>query len=82
VGEDLRGHVANTLHIQIWMALIALVIPKYLQLKARFGWSLSNIVTLPRMNLFINRDLWTWLNDPFSAPPLPPKPVRGSLALA
>jgi hypothetical protein len=66
------GTSANALHIQIWTALIALLILKYLQLKARFAWSLSNLVALLRMNLFVYRDLWTWLNEPFTPPPLPP----------
>lgn len=74
------GTSANALHIQIWTALIALLLLKYLQLKARFGWSLSNLVALLRMNLFVYRDLWTWLDEPFVAPPLPPEPVQPALA--
>jgi hypothetical protein len=74
------GTSANALHIQIWTALIALVLLKYLQFKARFGWSLSNLVALLRMNLFVYRDLWAWLHDPFTAPPLPPEPVQPALA--
>jgi hypothetical protein len=74
------GTSANALHIQIWTALIALLLLKYLQLKARFGWSLSNLVALLRMNLFVYRDLWTWLDEPFAAPPLPPQPVQPALA--
>jgi hypothetical protein len=73
------GTSANALHIQIWTALIALLILKYLQLKATFGWSLSNLVALLRMNLFAYRDLWTWLNDPFTAPPPAPQPIQGVL---
>jgi hypothetical protein len=73
------GTSANALHIQIWTAVIALLILKYLQLKATFGWSLSNLVALLRMNLFAYRDLWTWLNDPFTGPPQPPQPVQGVL---
>jgi len=34
-----------------------LLILKYLQLNATFGWSLSNLVALLRMNLFAYRDL-------------------------
>ena len=64
------GTSANALHIQIWTALIALLVLKYLQLKAHFGWSLSNLVALLRMNLFVYRDLWTWLDEPFTPPPL------------
>jgi hypothetical protein len=73
------GTSANALHTQIWTALIALLLLKYLQLKARFGWSLSNLVALLRMNLFAYRDLWTWLDAPFAAPPLPPEPMQIAL---
>jgi len=73
------GTSANALHIQIWTALIALLILKYLQLKATFRWSLSNLVALLRMNLFVYRDLWTWVNDPFTGPPQAPEPVQGVL---
>lgn len=34
-----------------------------------------------RMILFVYRDLWRWLHDPFTAPPPLPEPVQGSLAL-
>ena len=75
------GTSANALHIQIWTALIALLLLKYLQLKATFGWSLSNLVALLRMNLFVYRDLWLWLNESFERPPDLPQPVQGQLAL-
>ena len=74
------GTSANALHIQVWTALIALLMLKYLQLKARFGWSLSNLVALLRMNLFVYRDLWSWVHDPFTAPPLP-EPAQIGLPL-
>jgi hypothetical protein len=76
------GTSRNALHIQIWTALIALLLLKYLQLKATFGWSLSNLVALLRMNLFVYRDLWAWLHDPFTAPPLLPDPVQGTLTFS
>jgi hypothetical protein len=62
------GTSANALKIQIWSALIAILILKYLQLKARCGWSLSRLVALIRMHLFTYRELWPWLDDPFQAP--------------
>jgi hypothetical protein len=64
------GTSANALHIQLWTALIALLIVKYLKLKASYGWSLSNLMALLRMNLFVYRDLWEWLDTPFASPPL------------
>ena len=35
------GTSANALKTQIWAALIAMLLIKYLQLRASFGWSLS-----------------------------------------
>jgi IS4 transposase len=63
------GTSANAVHTQIWTALIAMLIVKYLQLKSSFGWSLSNLVALLRHQLFVYRDLDAWLNDPFQPPP-------------
>lgn len=66
------GTSANALKTQIWAALIALLLLKYLQLKATFGWSLSNLVALLRQQLFVYRDLWVWIDHPFQAPEPPP----------
>ena len=63
------GTTANALKTQIWTALIAMLVVKYLQLKSQFGWSLSNLVALLRQQLFVYRDLYRWLDDPFQAPP-------------
>jgi len=73
------GTSENAVQIQIWTALIAMLILKYLQLKSTFGWSLSNLIALLRQQLFVHRDLWTWLNDPYHAPP--PLAVPKQLAL-
>jgi transposase len=64
------GTSPNALHIQIWTALIALLLLKYLQLRARFGWSLSNLAALLRQQLFVYRDLFAWIDAPFQPPPL------------
>jgi len=64
------GTSANAVKIQIWTALIAMLLLRYLQLAARFAWSLSNLVALLRMNLFTHRDLWAWLNQPYDTPPV------------
>jgi len=76
------GTSANALHIQVWTALIALLLLKYLQFRCRLNWSLSNLAALLRMNLLVYRDLWTWLEHPFSPPPGdPPDPVQQALPL-
>jgi hypothetical protein len=63
------GTSANALKTQMWTALIAMLLLKYLQLRSSFGWSLSNLVALVRQQLFVYRDLFGWLEDPFQAPP-------------
>jgi IS4 transposase len=63
------GTSANAVHIQIWTALIAILVLKYLQLRSRFPWSLSNLVALLRQQLFVHRDLWAWIDAPFDPPP-------------
>jgi DDE family transposase/uncharacterized protein DUF4372 len=63
------GTSENAVQIQIWTALIAMLLLKYLQLRSSFHWSLSNLVALLRQQLFVYRDLMTWLDDPFHAPP-------------
>ena len=76
------GTSANALKTQIWTALIALLILKFLQLKATFDWSLSNLAALLRMNLFVHRDLWRWLNQPFKFPPLLPESSQPSFTFS
>jgi hypothetical protein len=61
------GTSANAVKTQIWIALIAMLILKFLQMKSSFGWSLSNLAML-RQQLFIFRDLWTWLDNPSGMP--------------
>jgi len=63
------GTSANAVLVQIWTALIAMLLVRYLQLRSSFGWSLSNLVALLRQQLFVYRDLMTWLNQPFESPP-------------
>ena len=56
------------MQIQIWTALIAMVMLRYLQLRSTWKWSLSNLVALLRYQLFVYRDLWSWINQPFRPP--------------
>lgn len=65
------GTSANALKTQVWTALIAILILKFLQLRAHCGWSLSRLVALIRMHLFTYRELWSWLANPFEPPDNP-----------
>ena len=62
------GTSPNAVRIQIWTALIAMLLTKFLQLKSSFGWSLSNLSAMLRFNLLTYRDLWAWLDAPFETP--------------
>lgn len=66
------GTSANALMIQIWTALIALLLLKYMTFCSRFGWSLSNLIAMLRYNLFTYRNLWEWINNPYEVPPIIP----------
>jgi small-conductance mechanosensitive channel len=59
----------NALQVQIWTALIAILLLKILKLRSTFAWSMSNLVAMLRFNLFTYRDLWEWLNGPFQHQP-------------
>jgi len=59
------GTSENAVHIQIWTALISIVLLRILQLRSKAQWAFSNLVALLRWNLFTYRDLWTWIDRPF-----------------
>jgi hypothetical protein len=75
------GTSENALRIQIWTALIAMLLIKYPQFKSKFQWSLSNLVAFLRWNLFTYRDLWESVDHPFDVPPINPRPVQQVLSL-
>jgi Transposase DDE domain/Domain of unknown function (DUF4372) len=62
------GTSENAVQTQIWTALIAILLVKYLQLRSTWNWSLSNLVALLRQQLFVYRDLWKWINQPLCPP--------------
>jgi len=66
------GTSPNALMVQIWTALIAVLILKYLKFTSRFAWSISNLVAMLRYNLFTYRDLWAWIDSPYEVPPIIP----------
>lgn len=76
------GTSPNAVMIQIWTALIAILVLKYLKFRSRFSWSLSNLVAMLRYNLFAYRDLWAWLDRPYEMPPFDPEIEQLSLGIA
>jgi hypothetical protein len=75
------GTSRNALLIQIWTALIAILLLKWLHHLSKAQWSFSNLASLLRMNLFTYRNLSRWLENPFGTPPLVPQAEQLTLAL-
>jgi hypothetical protein len=59
------GTSINAVMIQIWTALITILLLKTLQKVAEHKWHLSNLVSFIRLNLFVKIDLKKWLDKPF-----------------
>ena len=75
------GTTENALRIQIWTALLALPCSRGCT-TWKAGWSLSNLASMLRLNLFTYRHLRDWLDDPFNTPPIEPVPEQLTLVLS
>jgi hypothetical protein len=75
------GTSENALRIQIWIALIAMLLLKWMHHLSSAGWALSVLASMLRLNLFTYRDLNSWLRDPFETPPLEPMSEQLTLNL-
>jgi hypothetical protein len=59
------GTSENAVLIQIWTALITILILKAVKALAKYNWHLSNLVAFIRLNLFVKIELQRWLDKPF-----------------
>jgi hypothetical protein len=75
------GTTENALRIQIWTALIALLLIKWMKHQSRSGWCLSLMAAALRWNLFVYRDLREWLTDPTAWNVEPPPIIQLSLSI-
>ena len=76
------GTSRNALLIQIWTALIVMLLLKWMHYLSKAKWSFSNLASMLRLNLFTYRDLRRWLENPFGTPPLVPFSEQLSLDLS
>jgi len=76
------GTSENALRMQIWTALIALLLLNWLHHLSKANWSLSNLASMLRLNLFTYRELSQWIDNPMGTPPLIPVAEQLTLALA
>lgn len=67
------GTTVNAVMTQIWTALITMLLLQYLRWKSSMNWSLSNLLAMLRLNLFVHRNLFEWLDNPFTPVPEPPE---------
>jgi len=74
------GTRQNAVMIQIWTALITILILKAPKAQSQYGWYLSNLVAFSRLNLFTKIELQSWLDYPFTKQIIPPpKEIQGVL---
>ena len=66
------GTSQNAVMIQIWTALITILILKALKAMAKYCWHLSNLVAFIRLNLFVKINLQQWIDKPFEEYEEPP----------
>jgi len=66
------GTSENAVMIQIWTALITILMLKALKALAKYNWHLSNLVAFIRLNMFVKIDLQKWLDKPFESEESPP----------
>ncbi|MDW3209506.1 MAG: IS4 family transposase [Reichenbachiella sp.] len=59
------GTSPNAVLIQLWTAMLAMLILKYLKIKAKYNWSLANLISFIRIAILSKIDLFKWLNQPF-----------------
>ncbi len=59
------GTSRNAVEIQIWTALITMLLFSYLKSIAEYPWHLSNLVHSLRLNTFTKIDFYKWINNPF-----------------
>ena len=59
------GTSKNAVMIQVWTAMITILMLKFLKAIAKYSWHLSNLVSFLRLNLFVKISLQKWLDEPF-----------------
>ncbi len=73
------GTSENAVMIQVWTAMITILMLKFLKAMAKYSWHLSNLVSFLRLNLFVKISLQKWLDRPFEEDVGEPKTEQLSL---
>ena len=59
------GTSKNAVLSQIWTALISYLLLSLMKFKSRIGWTIYRLMNNIPTLLFLQIDLWDWLNNPF-----------------
>ena len=62
------GTTKNAVLNQIWTAMIAYLLVRIVQFRAKFGWHFSQLLAMLRMLLFNYEDLNVWIDNPYPKP--------------
>lgn len=68
--KSFMGTIAHAVLIQVWTAMIAFLLVRYLQTLAKqreIKWNTSNLVVFLRLNLLNKTNLWYWLYNPYKS---------------
>lgn len=63
--KSFLGTNENAVLIQIWTAMLTILLLKYLKWKAKHKWSLANLINFVRITLLSKIKLFYWLDNPF-----------------
>lgn len=62
------GTTANAVFIQIWTALITIMLIRFLKALATKSWAISNLISFLQLHLLVKVDLKELLNNPYKPP--------------
>ena len=68
--KSFMGTSANAVLIQVWTAMIAFLLVRYIQTIAKqrkIKWNTFNLVVVLRLNLLNKTNLWYWLYTPYKS---------------
>ena len=66
--KSFYGTTHNAVMIQIWTAMITVLLLKFLKEMAKYGWRLANLMAFIPINLLVEISLAEWLDEPFEPP--------------
>jgi len=74
------GTSPNAVKIQLWTAMIVILLLKVIKTKAKYKWNLSNLSGFIRLNLFTKISLQFWLDNPIIKSKRPPPGTQIKIA--